>query len=353
MMKKKVVIALIILIIIIAGYFAFKEFFHKNSNNSRKPSLIAPVTVTKAAYGKLKKKIIIYGKIITDTNGIKNIILSFDSVIDNIYVIRGQNVSKGQLLLDISPTKYAKMRLQQAKNTLKTAKKNLYFIKQRYDIKISTKQDLLSARNAYRNALIQYSTLKKSLASGVFSPISGVINKMFYIKGSSVPAQNPIIQIINKNGLIIRCGIETERLKYIRPGLIARIFVIGGGKKQILGKIIKIAGMANINTHLVNIYIKPVNAKIPLLLGNFVKATIYTNGKKGILVPEHAVLQEDGKYFIYIIKNNIAHKHYVSILLKTDKYDLIKGNVKKGDLAVSTGNYELKPGMKVIIKQIK
>ena len=64
---------------------------------------------------------------------------------------------------------------------------------------------------------------------------------IMYIKGSGVPAQNPIIQIINKHGLIIRCGIETERLKYIHPGLIAHISVIGNGKKQILGKIIKIA----------------------------------------------------------------------------------------------------------------
>lgn len=352
-MKKRVVIALIILIIIIAGYFVFKDFFYKNSNNNKKPSLVAPVTVTKAVYGKLKKKIVIYGKIIADTNGIKNIILSFDSVINNIYVVPNQNVVKNQLLFNISPTESTKMRLRQAKNTLKTAKKNLYFIKQRYDVKISTKQDLSNAENAYRNALIQYSILKKSLTSGVFSPINGIINKIFYIKGSGIPAQSPIIQIINKNGLIIRCGIETERLKYIHPGLIARIFVIGSGKKQILGKIIKIAGMTDINTHLVNVYIEPVNAKIPLLLGNLVKATIYTNGRIGILVPEHAVLQENGKYFIYIIKNNIAHKRYVSILLKTDRYDLIKGNVKKGDLVVSIGNYELKPGMKVIIKQIK
>ncbi len=352
-MRRKVIITFLIIIIIIAGYFVFKEFFHKNSNNNQKSSLVAPVTVTKAAYGKLKKKIVIYGKIIADTNGIKNTILSFDSVINNIYVVTGQNVSKGQLLLNISPTKFAKMRLQQAKNSLETAKRNLYFVKQRYDVKISTKQDLSSAENAYRNALIQYSILKKSLTSGVFSPINGVINKIFYIKGSSVPAQNPIIQIINKHGLIIRCGIETERLKYIHPGLITHISIIGNGKKQILGKIIKIAGITNIDTHLVDVYIEPVNTKIPLLLGNFVKATIYTNGKKGILVPEHAVLRKHGKYFIYIIKNNIANKHYVRVLLKTDRYDLIKGNVKKGDLAVSIGNYELKPGMKVIIKENK
>jgi hypothetical protein len=43
----------------------------------------------------------------------------------------------------------------------------------------------------------------------------------------------------------------------------------------------------------------------------------------------------------------------VHVLLKTDRYDLIKGNVKKGDLVVSIGNYELKPGMKVIIKENK
>ncbi|MHB1661118.1 MAG: efflux RND transporter periplasmic adaptor subunit [bacterium] len=352
-MKKSIVITLIILIFIIAGYFVFKDFFYKNSNNNQKLSLVAPVTVTKAAYGKLKKKIVIYGKIIADTNGIKNIILSFDSVINNIYVVPGQNVSKGQLLLNISPTKSTKMRLRQAKNSLETAKRNLYFVKQRYDVKISTKQDLSNAENAYRNALIQYSILKKSLASGIFSPINGIVSRVFYIKGSSVPFQNPIIQIINKNGFIIRCGIETERLKYIHPGLIAHISVIGGSKKQILGKIIKIAGMANAYTHLVNVYIKPVHAKIPLLLGNFVKATVYTNGRNGTLVPENAVLRKNGKYFVYIIQNNIANKYYVHVLLKTDRYDLIKGNVKKGDLVVSIGNYELKPGMKVIIKENK
>ena len=350
-MKKSAIIVFVI--ILIAVYFVFKEFYYKNTNSNHIPLLAAPVTVTKAAYGKLRKKVVIYGKVIANVNGIKNIVLSFDSVIDDIYVATGQNVNKGQLLLNVSPTKYAEMRLRQAQNLLKTAKRNLYFVEQRYNVRIATKQDLLNARNAYSNALIQYSILKKSLKSNISSPINGVVNKIFYIKGSSAPAQSPIIQVINKHELIIRCGIEMERLKYIHPGLITHISIIGNGKKQILGKIIKIAGITNIDTHLVDVYIEPVNTKMPLLLGNFVKATIYTNGKKGILVPEHAVLRKHGKYFIYIIKNNIANKHYVRVLLKTDRYDLIKGNVKKGDLAVSIGNYELKPGMKVIIKENK
>lgn len=350
---KKIAFIVFLIIIIIAGYLVFNEFFYKNTNNNLMPSLVAPVTVTKAVYGKLGKRVVIYGKVIAGTNKIKNIILSFDSVIENIYVVTGQNVGKGQLILNVSPTKYAKMRLRQAQNSLKGAKKNLYFVKQRYDIKIATKQDLLNAKNAYRNALIQYSMLKKSLKSSVFSPIDGIVNKIFYIKGSSVPAQNPIVQIINKHGLIIRCGIEMERLKYIHPGLITHISIIGNGKKQIQGKIIKIAGMVNPNTNLVNVYIKPVYPKTPLLFGTLVKAIIYSNGRKGILVPEHAVLQKNGKYFLYIIKNNIAYKRYVHVLLKTDRYDLIKGIVKQGDLVVSLGNYELKPGMRVALKEIK
>ncbi|MHB1601521.1 MAG: efflux RND transporter periplasmic adaptor subunit, partial [bacterium] len=251
------------------------------------------------------------------------------------------------------PTKYADLRLRQAQNLLKTAKRNLYFVEQRYNVRIATKQDLLNARNAYSNALIQYSILKKSLKSNISSPINGVVNKIFYIKGSSAPAQSPIIQVINKHELIIRCGIEMEYLKYIHRGLVVHISIIGNAKKQISGKIIKIAGIVNPNTNLVNVYIKPIYSKTPLLFGNLVKVIIYANERKGILIPEQSVLQEGDKYFIYVIKNNIAYKRYVRLLLKTDIYDLIKGNIKRGDLVVSLGNYELKQGMTVIINNRK
>ncbi|MCL4427551.1 MAG: efflux RND transporter periplasmic adaptor subunit [Deltaproteobacteria bacterium] len=350
-MKKSAIIVFVI--ILIAVYFVFKEFYYKNTNSNHIPLLAAPVTVTKAAYGKLRKKVVIYGKVIANVNGIKNIVLSFDSVIDDIYVATGQNVNKGQLLLNVSPTKYAEMRLRQAQNLLKTAKRNLYFVEQRYNVRIATKQDLLNARNAYSNALIQYSILKKSLKSNISSPINGVVNKIFYIKGSSAPAQSPIIQVINKHELIIRCGIEMEYLKYIHRGLVVHISIIGNAKKQISGKIIKIAGIVNPNTNLVNVYIKPIYSKTPLLFGNLVKVIIYANERKGILIPEQSVLQEGDKYFIYVIKNNIAYKRYVRLLLKTDIYDLIKGNIKRGDLVVSLGNYELKQGMTVIINNRK
>ncbi|MHB1601925.1 MAG: hypothetical protein ACYCUT_10180, partial [bacterium] len=113
-MKKSAIIVFVI--ILIAVYFVFKEFYYKNTNSNHIPLLAAPVTVTKAAYGKLRKKVVIYGKVIANVNGIKNIVLSFDSVIDDIYVATGQNVNKGQLLLNVSPTKYAEMRLRQAQN---------------------------------------------------------------------------------------------------------------------------------------------------------------------------------------------------------------------------------------------
>lgn len=354
-MKKNNSKAFLILAIFITvtAFLLGLNYLFKNGlgqGSSPKPVLVAPVKTTKIIYGKLRRKTVMYGKVVAGTDGTGNIILGFNSIIDNIYVFPGQKVEKGQLLAKVSPTGYSKIVLDEAKNELITAKKILFLTEQSYKVRISTQQDLLKAKNNYQNALTKYSILKKSMISKIFPEFNGVVSKIYYTPGNSAPARSPIMRIVSRKGFVVKCGIDVENLKYLRPGINADI-LISGNNKVLGGKIIRISGMADPVTHLVNVYIKPENYSPALIYHSFVKTVAYSESGRGLIVPSSSVIRENGKYFIYTIKNNLAKKIYVKPILKSDGFDLINGNVKNGETVVVTGNYELKQGMRVRIKQ--
>lgn len=351
--KKPLLILTAILIALASGAF---YYFLKAGHGGKNPSITtmtAPVSAAKACQGYLERKMTFYGKVMGSPAGTRKIALNFDAAIRNVYVMPGERVSRGKLILEAAPSASSELAINEAENAYKSSAKNLSFVRRKYALRVATRQDILNAKEAYIKAKIKYFNARKYFNPEVYSPISGVIGGIFCSRGNIIPAGKPLASIIGMKSLIIKCGAEPERLKYLNKGQAAEI-AFSGNKSIVHGKIFQIAGNVDAKTGLVDFYVSPKFEKkfFPVLPGSVARVNINCGKVKGLIIPEASILKEGEKYFVYLIEKGRAKKVYVSVFLQNQVSALVKGNVKNGDMLVSGGGYELSPGMKVrIIKK--
>lgn len=344
-----------VLIIIICASVFFVAYLLLNKNrsalhNPSKEALVASVSAVPIQTKTLSKDIVAYGIIESKPGTAKTITLNFDANINKIYVIDGQSVNKGQMLFSVIPSPVAQSQLMQSENSLKLAQENLKITQEKFKLHLLTKQEILNAQNALNQAEVIYENLKKAYTDKVYSPINGVVTQINYTEGSNVAAGTTILSIANTDNIAVKCGVEPEDVDFLKLGMPVKISLIDYNK-NITGKIVSISRIIDPLTHLINVYILP-DANENLLLNSYVKVNILVSKSTGFSVPKPALLYENGHYVIYTIKNDMAEKHIVNVILKNENYALITASdITDKDLVVTQGAYELKNGMKVKVQK--
>lgn len=341
---KKILLALIVIVAILVAFFLHKDKPSQNPIKKMEPT--ASVVVKPITTKTLSEYIVAYGMIQAQPNSLTSVNLSYDAKIDKMFVFDGEKVKKGQLLFRAFATPLAKAQLLNALNVLNTAKQSLNETKKKFRLHLATTTDVINAESFLKQAQITYSSLESSYLSDIYSPIDGVVTKIYYNEGSNVKAQNSILDIAKSSNLVIKCGVEPEDAAYLKVDQEAEVLLIDYNK-NIKGKIISISNAIDPSTHLLNIYIDaPVNGQY--LLNSYVQVNIPVIKYTGLSIPKSALLYENGHYYIYVAKHARAYKLMVDVILKNSKYVLIKSKgLKVGDKIIVQGAYELKNGMKI------
>lgn len=341
---------LIIIVAICLGFIIVPLIKKKTVSNIAKKALVVSVRAVPIQVKTLSKHILAYGVVEAKPGKTKIVSLSFDALINKLFVIDGQNVKKNQVLFMTIPSSTAKIQLLQAENAFRLSQENLKLTNEKFKMHLVSAQNVLDAQNAFNQAKIAYENLAKEYKSKVLSPIDGIITKINYSEGSFVVRGNPILEIANTHDIIIKCGVEPEDINNIKLHTPVSISLIDYNKK-ISGEIISISNNIDPSTHLINVYVLPSLGE-QLLLNSYAQVTIPIFKYTGLTVPKSALLYENGHFVIYTVKNGTAHKHIVNVVVKNHKYAQITSyDISKGELVVTQGAYELKNNMKVRLEK--
>src|SRR5437588_2786026 len=77
---------------------------------------------------------------------------TYESVVVAIHAVPGAHVNPGDVVMQIAPSPDAKLQYESARTTLKLAEQSLEGAQERYDLKLATSQDLITAQQAERDA---------------------------------------------------------------------------------------------------------------------------------------------------------------------------------------------------------
>ena len=189
---------------------------------------------------------------------------------------------------------------------------------------------------------LEYASLK--------SPVDGIVTVQNAVIGETVSPGTALVTVADLTTLKLKGMVSQDMLPVLKQGQPVTVTVGIFPDSPVQGTLTGIGPTAVATGELF-----PVEISVPndgkLLAGLTASATIETQGRTGLVLPESAIVQESGKHFVYVIKEGIAIKTEVITGLSNNRETEVLQGIREGDMIAVAGSAGLKDGMKVTVKE--
>jgi membrane fusion protein, heavy metal efflux system len=254
------------------------------------------------------------------------------------HLLAGNRVTKGSALVSVTGSGMADnnsaVRYAEAQNNYQKAKTDLDRALKLAEDKIVSEKELISAQNDFDNANAIFENLKKNFSAAgqsVVSPVNGFIKQVFVQNGQFIEAGQPVASVSQNKTLLISADIQQKYAPLLGSIVSANIRTLHDDKtyslEELNGRVLSFGRSANTDNYLVplNIQIDNTAGFIP---GGFVELFLKTESvAETITVPNHAIMEDQGNFFLYIqIHPELFEKRSVKI----GATDGIRTEIKSG-----------------------
>lgn len=242
----------------------------------------------------------------------------------------GDKVSKGQALLTLENTEFLDIQKEylDVAEQIKYLKSEYERQKTLFDEKITSQKNYLKAESDYRRAKGMYQSLKAKLLMlnispanvekgnltsviTIYAPISGDIVVMNANVGMHVSPSDVILDIIQTSHLHLELNVFEKDILNVKEGQKIK-FTVPEASKDVFNAEVHLVGKSiegsdrtiNVHGHL------DENMKQKLITGMFVEAAIIVDSKKGLAIPTEALITENNKYFVLLLKEDKNNSYF-------------------------------------------
>ncbi len=226
-------------------------------------------------------------------------------------VLEGKSVSNGQVLFSVSGSGMAEnnstVRYLEAQNNYEKARADYERMKELAKDKIVSDKDLLAAKNQYDNSKAIYDNLNTNFSAkgqNVSSPMSGFVKQLFVQNGQYVEAGQPIVSISQNKTLVLHAEVQQKYAALLGNITNANIRTLHNNQAYTLaelnGKVLSYGRNTNNDNYLIPVSIQ-IDNKGSFISGGFVELYLKTTtNTQAVTVPNDALLEEQGNYFVYV-----------------------------------------------------
>ncbi|MGM9752741.1 MAG: efflux RND transporter periplasmic adaptor subunit [Candidatus Cryptobacteroides sp.] len=255
----------------------------------------------------------------------------------------GDFVSKGQVLAEMD-----RLQLDQAELQLANLKSELERITSLYKKGGVSQSDYESMELQYKVSQTQYENLLTNTI--LKSPLDGVVSARNYDEGDMYTMSSPLYVVQQINPMKVLVNISEKDYSQLKTGLKVEIFPDALNGKVFEGKISRIYPTIDPVTHTVAAEIEIPNPNSELRPGMYSTANVIFSRRTSILVPDSAVLKQQGSGVrtVYVLNSDNSVSSRVVELGRHlgDKYEILSG-LKDGEKVVISGQGALRNGCKV------
>lgn len=272
--------------------------------------------------GEFSREINVQGTVKIPVEGMQEISAYFGGYVSEISLVEGQPIKRGQPLFYLENPDFIRLQQEYLETT-----SQLNYLKSEFDRQktlaaeqISAQKNLLKAEADYQGTLARSQGLKKQLSLinikaeeltpenirskvPVFSPISGFVEEVFVVPGQFLPASGKAISLLNKDHLHIELILFEKDAPQIRVGQKISFTMPDRSDREFLAEIHVVGQSVNAERQL-NVHADLVDEKEGenLIPGTYVRATIQLDPQQSWALPEDALVELDGEYFILVQK---------------------------------------------------
>ena len=287
---------------------------------------------------------------------INNISAQMANRIKAIYVDEGVKVGKGQKLVmldDVNTTQY-ELAVDNAKAALRNAQTNYDRAVELLKIGGGTQQSvdqmevtLINAKNAVAQAERTLANARENTV--LTSPISGVVTARNYDPGDMTGAL-PILTVAQINPVKVVINVNESQLSTIHKGMPVDLTFNTYGDEVFKGTVSLVMPTVDTASRTVGVEINLPNGDGRVLPGMFGRATISHGQASHVVVPDRAVVKQQGSgdHYVYVLKGD-GTVSYNKVELGQrigTSYELISG-VPAGSEVIVEGQNALTDGRKV------
>lgn len=358
-MKHRVKISLVagaILLFVVGGYLAYQHLFISGSGHKQRQGAagntekqVVRVKTVPLKMGNISRTILTYGNVIPAPGAQITISVPFESRISHLMVNEGQEVAAGDSLLELGPSPDTSMKFKQAQDAYNVAVQALKNMERKFELRLATNDQLLQAKQTLDQARVTIKSMKSQGIDGkrvLKAKEEGLVSKVSVNEGSLVPAGSTLLQLVPRNRLEMKLGVEPEDVNDVHEGMTVTLSPVTVQGHTVSGKVRKISRSVNRSTRLVDVFVSVPSPSV-FLLGQYVSGQMVVGSIQGIVAPRSAVLPEEGKSVLFLVENGRALKKEVKVLAENEREVVVIGNLKAGDMVVTLGNYELSDNMHI------
>ncbi len=262
--------------------------------------------------------------------------------IEKIYVDVGDQVRKGQVLVQLDASN-----LQQLKLQVENQKIEFNRTSQLYQVGGASKAE-------YDNAKLQLDVLSTQLRqlmqnTQLVAPISGVVTARNYDSGDMYSNANPILTIEQTNPVKVMVNISEVYYKQVFKGMPVDIELDAYEGETFYGKVTIVYPTVDQSTHTFPVEVTISNPGQKVRPGMFARATVNFGDKNHVLVPDEALVKQigAGDRYVYVYKGGKVSYNKVELGKHIgEKYEILSG-VNPGDDVVIAGQSRLANGKEV------
>jgi membrane fusion protein (multidrug efflux system) len=292
-------------------------------------------------------------------------------IISKILVKEGDPVKKGQILVQLDDVdarlqvERAEARVREAEASLETNRTTLTRYKKLLESKVVSQQlyDDLSLKVKLDEAKLDLARTELHLARQnlldhqIFSPIEGMVNLKMASIGEhvNVAPKDEILKIVQMDPLELEFYIPENWVGRIRKGTRIQFTVKAFSDEKHSATLQMISPTADPATRNVKMKAMASNPHYRLKPGFFAEITIPVGeNTKGMLVPESALLSQEGSHYVFIVLNGVAHRREVETGIRMGGQVEITKGLRNGEQVVTAGYEQLKEGIPVkVLKPIQ
>jgi len=206
----------------------------------------------------------------------------------------------------------------------------------------AAKRGVEQSRIAYENAA------SASDNAEVKAPISGVVSDIGIVEGEFATTSQPPMTIVDSDSITVELGIPGNMVNKIKKGdnVTVEISSANFNEKSIVDSISTSTDPVT-NLYTVSILLENNGSIKP---GMFAKVNLETDRiENAMSVKTEAVIEKDGKTYVYIINGEVAVEKEVVTGLDTGTYIEIKEGLTVGDKIIVKGQDYISNGSKIKI----
>lgn len=274
-----------------------------------------------------------------------NIAPSAPTRIDRILVEVGDNVRKGQKLVQMDEANLRQLELQIKNQEVQFNRTDeLYKVggvsKAEWD---NIKMSLDVNRTAYNNLLIN---------TQLVSPIDGVVTARNYDNGDLYSGQ-PVLVVQSISPVKLLINVSEQYFSRVNLNDAVSIEMDAYPGEVFTGKISLVYPAIDAATHTFPVEIKVANADRKLRPGMFARATLNLGTEQHVVVPDIAIVKRagSGDRFVYVYEDGKVSYNKVELGQRMgDRYELLSG-VPNNATIVIAGQNKLSDGIEVEVRK--